>query len=135
MEDRAMPFVSKQETVRLHPPATLPGVEEGDWIEVRGTYTAGMRREVIGKGRDVSREGQLDVWAFRKALLEAVVVGWSDSEPVTPDALEAMPADVQDWIAAEFERRTSARSVEEKKDSNGSSSPTTARERARSRQS
>lgn len=126
-----MPFVSKAAIERLYPPVTLPGISEGDWVDIRAVYTAGIRADAMRRGMKTGvrlggandTETTVDLFAYRQALVEAIVVAWSDAEPVTPEALAGLHPDVQDWIAGEFDRIAEGRGEEEKKDSISDSSP------------
>lgn len=104
---------------RLEPPSSLPGIEPGDWIEIRTIYTAGMRREVTRRGLKLhngSVDDTMDIFAYREALIEQIVAAWSDPEPVTPETLATLHSDVQDWLSREFDQLQNGRSPEEKKD-------------------
>lgn len=129
-----MPFVIEQTRRRIEPPISLPGIEEGDWIEIASIYTAGARQRVmkramqihigVGTNNTPSNEGvSIDAFALRQALLEEIVLAWSDSAPVNPDNLAALPADVADWITEEFDKNVANRTDESKKDSNSNYSP------------
>jgi hypothetical protein len=65
---------------------------------------------------------EVDLFAWRAALVEEVVLAWSEPIPVTPEALETLSTEVQDWIAAEFDKLAGGRSEQEKKDLSASSS-------------
>lgn len=123
-----MPFVQQTETQRLSPPLTLPCINEGDWVEILTVYNAGIRRRVLARaiGVDVMSQGgpsaSVDIFQYRQALLEEIIRSWSDSAPVTPDAIEQLHPGVQDWIAQQYDDLTKVRTDAEKKDSEASSS-------------
>lgn len=126
-----MAFSNPQTVTRLFPPVSLPGIEEGDWIDVASVYTSGMRRIVMSKAMQVhvaigngasAQEGvSIDAFTLRQALLEEVVRAWSDSVPVTPDALAALPIEVADWISEQFDALAAGRSEDVKKGLSASS--------------
>ncbi len=131
-----MAFVVPQRTVRLFPPTDLPGIEEGDWVEIPTVYTAGMRKRAMGEAMKVHVSGNgsrpegidVDAFAIKQALLHEIVVAWSDPAPVTPEALDKLPMAVADWIAEQFDDLVgqTARSEPEKKESEPSSPSSTA---------
>lgn len=117
-----MPWVQTEATERLTPPDGLPGLGPEDWVEIRTVYTAAMRRSLVNKSMPmrmadatVVSDG-LDIFAYRQALIEAVVVAWSDETPVTPEALAQLHPKVQDWLEQEFERLSGGPSEREKKE-------------------
>lgn len=123
-----MALVQQSETTRLYPPTTLPGIKEGDWVDVLSVYTAGMRRQAIKRsmtvtlGSDNKPSTDIDTMAFRQCLLELIIKGWSDEAPLTQANIEQMHPDVQDWIAEEYDR-IHTRDESEKKDSSEEPSP------------
>ncbi len=131
-----MPFTQDTATtVRVYPPDTLPGVAEGDWIEIRAVSTAQLRQRCVAaasqvrytakRGEEPTANYDLDTMAYRQALMEAVIVAWSEPTPITDDALASMHPELQDWICNEFDRLTS-RSPDEKNASGSSSTATSA---------
>jgi len=121
--------------MRVHPPVTLPGVAEGDWLDLRAVNTAQIRQRCVAratqirytatKGAEPTAKADFDPMAYRQALMEEVIVAWSDPAPITEDTLASVHPDVQDWIAEEFERLTT-RAPEEKNASGSSSADTSA---------
>jgi len=120
-----MPFSRNTERIeRLFPPTDLPDISEGDWIDINVGVFAARRQRLTERSLIRSGpESYVDGYSFNQALLEEVVRAWSDPSPVTPEALQTLHPHVQDWIVAEWQRLSAARSDEEKKDSNGSLPP------------
>lgn len=132
-----MALIASKNTQRLQLPETLPGVEAGDWIEILTMWTSGMRRRIMNRTLNINlqvtgtnaasskSDVDVDVFASRQAVLEEIVVGWSSPEPVTPENLEQLRPEVQDWIAEQYDSLAAGRSDAEKKESSDSSSDTT----------
>lgn len=67
----------------------------------------------LGAAASISLDDfDIDIWSFRTALLDEIVVGWSDDAPVTPESLGEIDAPVQDWIADQFDELVKARTSE-----------------------
>lgn len=126
-----MPFAQdKATTTRVYPPVSLPGIAEGDWLELRNVSTAEIRQRCVAaatkvhytakKGEEATAKTDVDAMAYHQALMEEVIVAWSDPAPITEDALATLHPDVQDWIAEEFERLTDR--TPEAKNASGSNS-------------
>jgi hypothetical protein len=112
-------------------------LENGEWVEVRKHMTNGDRAAVNSRaiiiraemGLDGTSSGlrsaqmNLDVGAWGLALLERMVVAWSDPEPVTPENVSRLSEATADYIREEIDRLNPARTEAEKKGSTGGSSP------------
>lgn len=116
-----MPFVNQEATVRLTPPAEL-GFGPEEWLEIKSRLTVGIRRRAMQKAMQGT---EFDQMLYTQALIEQIVVNWSDSTPVSPEALESLDFAIQDWIVAEFNRLATGRTEAEKNPSGSESSPTT----------
>jgi len=118
-------------TARVFPPSTLPGIVEGDWIEISVGWNAGRRQRVESAGNKSIYDPAVgrfvitgDVFARRLALAQDVVVAWSDPTPVTPEVLrDNLDPAVHDWICNEFDRLSAGRSEDAEKNSGTASSP------------
>ena len=125
----SMPFTAKQHTERIYPPPTLPGIAEGDWVEIETDWTAALRQRMDARGFNNTWDPTVQRFSLRAdplarklALLETIVVAWSDPAPVTPEALADLHPLVHDWICGEFDRLAAPRTEPEKNGSRPSSS-------------
>lgn len=113
-------------TKKLTLPADLlPDVAEGDWVEIYTVYTAGMRKRVNLLS---TVEGAYNETYFRTGVLSVVLHRWSDEDvPITVEAIDTLPVDVQDWIVLEWYKVRSGLEMDEdaKKNSITPSSPPT----------
>ena len=101
------------EIVRVFPPPDLfPGISEGDWIEFELDWGAARRARIAARGV-VSRldphspsgsTTTVDTLTFNLAKLEEVVCAWSDSAPVTREALGQLDPALHDWLCREFDK-------------------------------
>lgn len=111
------PFFSETATKRLTPPADL-GFEPSDWVEIRTKQTSGMRRRVMQRAMVMRIGGEdlptLDLFSYRGALLEEIIVGWSSPRPVSQEAIDDLDPAVMDWIASEFDALNKGRTDAEK---------------------
>lgn len=112
-------------------------LENGEWVEVRRHMTTGDRAAINSRaiviraemGLDGTGQGarsaqmNLDVGAWGLALLERMIVAWSDPEPVTPENVARLPEAMADQIREEIDRLNPGRSEAEKRGSTGGSSP------------
>ncbi len=102
-------------TKKLVLPLDLPGITSGDWVEMYTVYTVGHRRRVNALA---TVEGEYNEMAFRSGLLSVVLHRWSDEDvPITPEAIDSMHVNVQDWIVVQFWSQLAGMDEEEKKDS------------------
>lgn len=117
-----MALISSQ-TKRLIIPESF-GFGPNEWVELKTVLTAGMRRRVMSRsmhvslnnfgGADVSAAmDDVDLFGYRTALIEEVVVAWSDPAPLSPEALEDLPAPLQDWLAEQFDALVAGRTAEQ----------------------
>lgn len=117
-----MALFGTKESTRLYLPSDLPGIAEGDWVEISSVYTGAMRHEArlrAVRGRVDSDD--IDYLEYKQAILESVITGWSDPTPPTPEAIANLNPFVQDWIGNRF-FDLAGRSEDEKKDLSESSS-------------
>lgn len=121
-----MPFTQDtDETTRLYPPTEMPGIAEGDWIDISVTYTAAMRRRARLRAiRGRFDDEDLDYFEYKQSILEAIIKAWSDPSPVSPDAIANLHPFVQDWVSNQFYELANGRTEDEKKGSSSDSSPT-----------
>jgi hypothetical protein len=108
---------------------------DGEWVEVRRHITTGDRAHINSRAMTIAAEMGLDGQGARMArmtidpglwglaLLERMIVAWSDPAKVTAENIGRLPEDVADRIRAEIDRLNPGRSDAEKKDSTGSSLP------------
>jgi len=125
-----MPLIQEADTQRLTLPTSLPGIDEGEWVEVSTLYTAGIRRRALKRALTVSTSAgpsgfnaDVDTMGYRQALLEEIIKAWSDPSPVTPANIERLHPEVQDWLAEQYDGLQSVRSEPEKKEPSANSSP------------
>lgn len=119
-----MPFVRPDtpEPVTLHPPETIPTITAGDWFKIAPSYDVTMQRKIARRteailGEDGGNAGRDHAYiAFKQALLETVIVAWSDDAPITPANIATLHPELVEWLATEFNDRQRGRSDAEKND-------------------
>jgi len=119
----------------VNPETCRIDLDDGEWVEGRRHITTGDRAHINSRAMTIAAEMGLDgqgartarmtidpgIWGL--ALLERMIVAWSDPAPVTPANIGRLPEDVADRIRAEIDRLNPGRSEPEKKDSIASSLP------------
>jgi hypothetical protein len=123
-----MSLLVKPETYRID-------LGDGEWVDVRRHITTGDRAHINSRAMviaaDMAMDGQgtrtarmtIDPGLWGLALLERMIVAWSDPARVTPENIGRLPEETADKIRAEIDRLNPGRSDAEKKDSISSSLP------------
>ena len=83
---------------------------DGDWIEIRAPIKNGdeiyaQNRASVGRGTKQGMEVQFLAGAYKLALMERLIVAWSDQTPITAAAIETLPQHVADRVMAEINRQ------------------------------
>lgn len=102
--------------------------EDGDWIDIKENRNYGDTvhaqraaaiRRISNKGDEKSDDGgsfDFDVVSFNLALLERMIVAWSDDEPVNKETIQELPNDVVQKVLGEITESMDEEDEEEKKD-------------------
>ena len=108
--------------------------EDGDWIDIKenrnyGDTVHAQRAAAIRrissskkddkKGDEKSDDGgtfDFDVVSFNLALLERMIVAWSDDEPVNKETIQELPNDIVQKVLGEITDTMEEQDEETKKD-------------------
>lgn len=72
----------------------------GQWVDIHPRQTYGMRLEIRRAVQHRGADGTVDfdLQAADLKALEVAIVAWSFPEPVSASAIEALDADLGDWL-------------------------------------